>query len=90
MRTLKFALRYDLANSLLEQAPQAGLAGGQTRRPARPTPSEDYRIVSTTGRPDADVRVNHGKPIPESKPARRAFNMPNAAGVSRDTDAGPN
>ena len=51
IRTLKFALRYDLANSLLEQAPQDGLAGGQTRRPARPTPSEDYRIVSTTGRP---------------------------------------
>ena len=30
-----------------------------------------------------------GKPIPESRPARRAFNTPNAAGVSRDTDAGP-
>ena len=50
-RTLKFALHYDPDTSLLEQAPQAGLAGGQTRRPARPTPSEDYRIVSTTGRP---------------------------------------
>ena len=33
--------------------------------------------------------MNHGKPIPESRPARRAFNTPNAAGVSRDTDAGP-
>ena len=51
-RTLKLALRYDPYNSLLEQTPQAGLAGGQTHRPARPTPSEDYRIVSTTGRPD--------------------------------------
>ena len=30
--------------------------------------------------------MNHGKPIPESRPARRAFNTPNAAGVSRDTD----
>ena len=39
-RTLKFALRYDPDNSLLEQTPQAGLAGGQTHRPARPTPSE--------------------------------------------------
>ena len=35
-------------------------------------------------------RGRHGKPIPESRPARRAFNTPNAAGVSRDTDAGPN
>ena len=34
-RTLKFALRYDPDTSLLEQAPQAGLAGGQTRCPAR-------------------------------------------------------
>ena len=25
-------------------------------------------------------------PIPESKPARRTFNTPNAAGVSRDTN----
>ena len=33
--------------------------------------------------------MNHGKPIPESRPSRRTFNTPNAAGVSRDTDAGP-
>ena len=32
--------------------------------------------------------MNHGKPIPESKPSRRTFNTPNAAGVSRDTNAG--
>ena len=37
----------------------------------------------------ADGRVNHGKPISESRPSRRTFNTPNAAGVSRDTDAGP-
>ena len=47
------------------------------------------QLDATAGRPEADVRVNHGKPIPESRPARRAFNTPNAAGVSRDTDAGP-
>ena len=34
IRTLKFALRYDPDTSLLEQAPQSGLDGGQTRRPA--------------------------------------------------------
>ena len=28
VRTLKFARHYDLANSLLEQASQAGLTGG--------------------------------------------------------------
>ena len=33
--------------------------------------------------------MNHGKPISESTPSRRTFNTPNAAGVSRDTDAGP-
>ena len=37
----------------------------------------------------ADGRMNHGKPISESRPARRTFNTPNAAGVSRDTDARP-
>ena len=47
------------------------------------------QLDATAGRPDTAGRVNHGKPIPESKPARRAFNTPNAAGVSRDTDAGP-
>ena len=31
--------------------------------------------------------MNHGKPISESTPSRRTFNTPNAAGVSRDTDA---
>ena len=46
------------------------------------------QLDATAGRPDADGRVNHGKPIPESKPARRTFNTPNAAGVSRDTNAG--
>ena len=51
--------------------------------------SPNEQLETTAGRPDADVRVNHGKPIPESRPARRAFNTPNAAGVSRDTDAGP-
>ena len=33
--------------------------------------------------------MNHGKPIPESRPSRHTFNTPNATGVSRDTDAGP-
>ena len=33
--TTKFGLRYDPDNSLLEQAPQAGLAGEQAHRPAR-------------------------------------------------------
>ena len=33
--------------------------------------------------------MNYGKPISESRPSRRTFNTPNAAGVSRDTDAGP-
>ena len=51
--------------------------------------SPNEQLDATARRPDADVRVNHGKPIPESKPARRAFNTPNAAGVSRDTDARP-
>ena len=32
--------------------------------------------------------MNHGKPISESRPSRRAFNTPNAAGVSRDTNDG--
>ena len=32
--------------------------------------------------------MNHGKPIPKSTPSRRAFNTPNAAGVSRDTNDG--
>ena len=50
-RTLKFALRYDPDNNLLEQAPQSGLAGGQTHCPARLTSSQGYRIVLTTGRP---------------------------------------
>ena len=39
IRTLKFALRYDPDTSLLEQASQVGLDGGQTHHPARPTPS---------------------------------------------------
>ena len=34
-------------------------------------------------------RGRHSKPIQESGPGRRAFNTPNATGVSRDTDAGP-
>ena len=33
--------------------------------------------------------MNHGKPISESRPTRRTFNTPNAAGVNRDTDARP-
>ena len=39
IRTLKFALCYDPDTSLLEQASQAGLDGGQTHHPARSTPS---------------------------------------------------
>ena len=39
--------------------------------------------------PNQQRRGKHGKPIQESRPPRRAFNTPNAAGVSRNAHAGP-
>ena len=43
IRTLKFALRYDPHTSLLEQASQAGLAGGHGKRVAQ----HDQRLQNT-------------------------------------------
>ena len=64
---------------------------GQATSPPEQRPwSAHSNLPCATTTPNQHRRGRHGKPIPESRPARRAFNTPNAAGVSRDTDAGPN
>ena len=68
-------------------------ATGPTSRHRRhhPDPQALTTNATSTCLPTASPQVGSKtwQPIQESRPARRTFNTPNAAGVSRDTDAGP-